>query len=297
MAAFFTLLLLCLIMGFASFGAGLAPLVLNLSTTKIRLISSFGIGILVGTALIVIIPEGVEALYSSSEDESGNSKAIGISLILGFLMMFLIDRLPDYLSKRKSMPKFMSVGIDMSSLRFSHSNNDDTVSTNDNGSNNNKTPFSTIVGLVIHSIADGVALGASVASENSALEAIIFLAIMVHKAPASFGFSAVLLRDKVQIRFMKRALAVFASGAPLGALVTFLILKLIGSETNDIQQWTGLLLLFSGGTFLFVAVHAMQDLHESSDPGSLPQDSTGVDITLSAVGMLVPLVTLLVPDV
>ncbi|VDO63554.1 unnamed protein product [Onchocerca flexuosa] len=46
-----------------SFLAGLIPLAFSMSEKRTRLLSTFGAGLLVGTALSVIIPEGVEALY------------------------------------------------------------------------------------------------------------------------------------------------------------------------------------------------------------------------------------------
>ena len=38
-----------------------------MSPSRLRLVSTIGMGVLVGTSLIVIIPEGVETLYSASE--------------------------------------------------------------------------------------------------------------------------------------------------------------------------------------------------------------------------------------
>ena len=51
----------------SSFLAGMLPLSLSLSSRQLRLITAVGTGVLVGTALIVIIPEGIETLYSASE--------------------------------------------------------------------------------------------------------------------------------------------------------------------------------------------------------------------------------------
>jgi zinc transporter 9 len=85
------------------------------------------------------------------------------------------------------------------------------------------------------------------------LEAIVFLAIMLHKAPAAFGLSAVLLRAGLAKRQARGHLIVFSLAAPVGAIVTWILLNVLGSEGaggEGIQWWTGVLLLFSGGTFL-----------------------------------------------
>ncbi|KAL8942526.1 MAG: hypothetical protein Q9211_001351, partial [Gyalolechia sp. 1 TL-2023] len=50
-----------------SFLAGSLPLSFALSQSRLQLISTIGMGVLVGTSLIVIIPEGVDTLYSASE--------------------------------------------------------------------------------------------------------------------------------------------------------------------------------------------------------------------------------------
>ena len=59
-----------------------------------------------------------------------------------------------------------------------------------------KNVLITTIGLAIHSLADGAALGASLYlesfGETKGLGMIIFLAIMLHKAPASLGFGTFL---------------------------------------------------------------------------------------------------------
>ncbi|KAK2070654.1 hypothetical protein P8C59_005131 [Phyllachora maydis] len=66
MGGLLILLALSVVMALASFLAGALPLSMTLSQSQLRLTSSIGIGILVGTALIVIIPEGIEAVATTS---------------------------------------------------------------------------------------------------------------------------------------------------------------------------------------------------------------------------------------
>ena len=51
------------------------------------------------------------------------------------------------------------------------------------------------LGLLVHNVADGIAMGAASAGVNKSLETIVFLAIIMHKAPAAFGLSALLLHE------------------------------------------------------------------------------------------------------
>ena len=47
----------------------------------------------------------------------------------------------------------------------------------------------------MHASADGIAFGAAASGSNHSLELIVYLAIMLHKAPSSFGLSSFLLHE------------------------------------------------------------------------------------------------------
>ena len=80
-----------------TFTVGYLPTKLAASQKVMNLISLFGAGLLVGAALIVIVPEGMTVLYESMKSESGESdkeainRYAGGSLIFGFIVMLLID--------------------------------------------------------------------------------------------------------------------------------------------------------------------------------------------------------------
>ena len=86
------------------------------------------------------------------------------------------------------------------------------------------------------------------------LSFIVFFAFMIHKAPAAFGLTTVLLRQGLSKRQARVHLAAFSLAAPAGAIVTWLVVGLLGGlaghEEGGMKWWTGLILLFSGGTFL-----------------------------------------------
>ena len=66
------LILLNLSMFISSFLSGLAPLLLT-TTTKpnSKNLNIFGVGLMVGTALLIILPEGIETLYNANHGEEG----------------------------------------------------------------------------------------------------------------------------------------------------------------------------------------------------------------------------------
>lgn len=322
-------------MALASFLAGALPLSMTLSQSQLRLISSIGIGILVGTSLIVIIPEGVEAVASTTstghephvlrsivvarrqtpelvlprelhaietleaspidygtalrraletredalppegeapaeppkeeedkhEDKDFPTFYIGLSLMLGFVLMFLIDRLPQHATDGLNRtPATRHISLD--NLGSSSVNGDGDGDGEDDGFLGSFTPsprqsrsLATTTGLVIHAAADGIAMGASATTSDMKLGLIIFIAIMFHKAPAAFGLTSLLLRQGLSKRAARGHLIAFSMAAPFGALGTFIILSILGGgnmEGPSGQWWTGMLLLFSGGTFLLV---------------------------------------------
>lgn len=213
---------------------------------------------------------------SDSDESSSNHRDphayVGISLITGFILMYLIDTLPkQYLTK----PAPQRFQISLNNLNFNATNRTDSVGSLEEhlpdpttptaqNQQTSSSPSSTTTGLVIHACADGIALGAS-STTTSRLTFIIFLALIVHKAPAAFGLTSVLLKQGLPKRSARAHLIVFALAAPLGALLTWFAAHLLGyssatgGESMSTEFATGILLLFSGGTFLYVAVHTMHD--------------------------------------
>ena len=59
---------------------------------------------------------------------------------------------------------------------------------------------------------DGLALGAAAASTQTDIEMIVFVAIMLHKAPASFGLVSFLLHEGLDRVRARRHLFIFALG-------------------------------------------------------------------------------------
>lgn len=180
------LILLTIVMLIGSYLAGSIPLVVTLSEEKLKVVTVFGAGLLVGTALTVIIPEGIRALYSSDvqqimvssqspnngktpehiDGDTGpeHSSTIGLSLVLGFVFMMIVDQIA---SRRNKDPY---------------------------SSDRNSTAT---IGLVVHAAADGIALGAAATTSHQDVEMIVFLAIMLHKAPAAFGLVSFLLHEGI----------------------------------------------------------------------------------------------------
>ncbi|KFZ06871.1 hypothetical protein V501_07005 [Pseudogymnoascus sp. VKM F-4519 (FW-2642)] len=240
---------------------------------------------------------------------------IGLSLITGFILMFLIDKLPRHATSTLASPPTRHISLNnLSETTPTSPISNDSFLHSLAPSPKQTRSLATTTGLVIHAAADGIAMGASATSSNTKLGFIIFLAIMLHKAPAAFGLTSVLLKQGLSKRAARGHLIIFSLAAPIGALTTWLLVNIAGGgagmEGENGQWWTGMLLLFSAGTFLYVAMHAMQDDaagHDHASSSTLNGFGDGGgggggggkrgggpvlrDTVASVVGMLIPLVT------
>lgn len=287
---------------------GSIPLSLTFSEKNMRSMSICGAGLIVGTALSVIIPEGVHTLYegkghahthdhdhehkhehehhdhhdpkSSTKNQLIKEKflaglheqlapdvelhsMIGISLTLGFVFMLLVDHL--------------------CGGHHSHGQSD---------LPQRQKSVTATLGLLVHAAADGIALGAAATTTRTDIEMIVFLAIMLHKAPAAFGLSSFLLHEGYERSRIRRHLLAFSIAAPLFAVITYYGLSQTGKEVMSSMNGTGLAMLFSAGTFLYVAtVHILPELIHRVEHG---EDNGGKlgrrELFLLVLGILFPLV-------
>lgn len=177
---------------------------------------------------------------SDAGDHSHNdhSTTIALSLIAGFVLMLLIDNLGGAgHGHSHGGGEYRPV-----------SDNSSEISIPERGGSG-----STItLGLIVHAAADGIALGAASATERSDLQFIVFLAIMLHKAPAAFGLTSVLLREHVSHDRVRKNLLIFSLSAPVGAIVTICGFAMLGGSEES-ATWGGpaIAMLFSAGTFLY----------------------------------------------
>jgi len=330
----YLLIFLSVAMLMGSFLSGIVPMAFKLSDSKSRHLALVGSGILVGTALAIIIPEGIDSIYGQSEPLAPNSSPkhqnsevqtapirgssdfawiIGISLVTGFVLMLLIDQFSIY----RSGDCHPSHGVDLTRTEYMLASQDDDadicleeedVVSNEvpsttssetrpirdhdshriamRGVQNNysnqvysdsghlcqnhesrqpsratNTKVTPTLGLVIHASADGIALGAAATTSHREVEMIIFLAIMLHKAPAAFSLVVFLLHRGLEHSTIRQHLLAFSLSAPIAALVTYFGLSQSGKEALRRNNATGIAMLFSAGTFLYVAtVHVLPEL-------------------------------------
>nr|XP_057915223.1 zinc transporter ZIP9 [Doryrhamphus excisus] len=224
---------------------GFIPLLFQLSQRSLHFVSILGAGFLCGTALAITIPEGVDLLQdawthgqASSSAANTNSTGtgpspqvyMGLALTLGFTFMFMVAQLGSYFSMcGKTSP--------------------------------NSNAITATLGLVIHAAADGFALGAVVATGQVTVQIIVFFAVILHKAPAAFGLVAFLMHTGLEKKSIQGHLLAFSAAAPIVAIATYFILHASSASSENQLTATGVGMLFSAGTFLFVAtVHVLPEV-------------------------------------
>ncbi|KIK26749.1 hypothetical protein PISMIDRAFT_675689 [Pisolithus microcarpus 441] len=300
-----SLTLMSTVMGTVSYGVGLVPLSIALSRKHLSILSTLGTGLLIGTALGVVIPEGVEEIATSNSDRSSLSVRVGASVLTGFAFMLLIE---EYFSSHAAslLPHHQVHGntqgdtfqIDLEELEREQGISEPAIAGsrqpstarhfgNDDASHR---VFPLSLGLVVHALVDGYALGVSATADerSSALSLIVFLAIIVHKAPTALALTTSLLSRSLPVVECKRHLLVFSLATPVSAILSYLLCSL---PFMNQRLGPGVPLLFSGGTFLYVAT-VLQ--HSADRVPDAPLSTGGISkvarsITL-VVGMFFPLV-------
>lgn len=97
--------------------------------------------------------------------------------------------------------------------------------------------------------------------------------------PTALGLTTTLLSLDLPRPAIQKRLLIFSCAAPLGAIITYLLTSMFGrhldggsdSSIDALSWWTGVVLLFSGGSFLYVAtvlqpISAADSDEHSHDP-------------------------------
>ncbi|PCH39959.1 Zinc/iron permease [Wolfiporia cocos MD-104 SS10] len=327
MSGFIGVLLMSAFLGAASFGIGILPLSFSFSKLALARLSALGTGLLLGAALGVIIPEGVETLASANASSEFPTSAIAFSLLAGFTFMLIVEQLlsphahddhplnlpssPPHAPKPDEPVSSVEFDVELGELERAegieivHDVNRNPLRSPafrpplqpaEAGSKTRAYPLT--LGLVLHALADGLALGSSALSGArtdptgpsldsalpSGLSFVVFLALVIHKAPTALALTTSLLSTALPRAECKKHLAAFSASTPLGALASYALLSFLG--TGGEGRWPGVALLISGGTFLYVAtVLRPVSSHGAAAEGDISQKAR---VLFTVLGMFVP---------
>jgi solute carrier family 39 (zinc transporter), member 9 len=255
----------------AAFFGGAMPLLgrVNHEHKLLGVFTSVSAGFLISAACLIVIPEGFERYaghsdfavedgeveagheghdHAESEDDHDHdhdhggghhagsfgldpSITGGLAILLGFLLMLVTE----------------SLGFGHDIHEEHHHDSGGHVHHPVGAVHGKRLAAIVVIGLTIHTIADGMAIGAGLATGSQALTGSLVATLLTHKVPAAFSLTVFSQHAHGNIRRTWLDLLIFSAATPLAIMVTWLVLG------NLSDQMVGLVLLFSAGTFIYVA--------------------------------------------
>lgn len=230
-----------------SMAGALLPRVGHLGERHAHLLVALSSGIFLGLLFLMLLPEAVE----ETEHGGFDTHYAMYALLGGFVLILCVD-----FFVKGDCAEGHSHGI---------------------------ASFSSLAGLSVHAVCDGMALAATfLAGEEVGLMATAGMCI--HKFVVLFSLSSsMLMIEDNKSRILKKLFG-FSLITPIAGLVFMLFLDGI-----DIDQYSGLLLSFAAGTFMYVAIaHMLPDaLHEGRDAKTIAAIIAGILLML-AISLVFP---------
>ncbi|QPJ66253.1 MAG: ZIP family metal transporter [Candidatus Nitrohelix vancouverensis] len=185
---------------------GWIPTVKILSKGTFRLVISFCAGVLLGAVFFHMLPEISTVLGDN----------LGVPIMLGFLMIFLMEKFIMVHPCEEGECDFHKVGL------------------------------AAYFGIGFHSLLEGIAIGAG---EMMNLSLVIFTAVAVHKFPAALALGGMLVKGgEYSKNRILVSMLIFSLATPVGALFAVSIL-------DGLSEYAlGVAIGLSAGTFLFISI-------------------------------------------
>jgi zinc and cadmium transporter len=190
---------------FVSLLGGFLPLIKALSQKSLALLLSFSAGVLLGAVFFHMIPEAGKFLHDG----------LGLAVLGGFLLIFTLER-----------------------FVFVHA-------CEERGCDIHQMGIPAFLGISLHSLLDGVALGAGLLIPE--LGPVVLLAVIIHKMPDGISISSILLSAGWNRRTVGLLSLLFSLTTPVGAIVAYLFLSAVAAESVAVA------IGISAGTFLAIA--------------------------------------------
>ena len=190
---------------FISLVGGFLPLLRALSQRALALLLSFSAGVLLGAVFFHMLPETGRLLHD----------AIGWPVLSGFLLIFVMERFVFVHACEEYDCDIHQMGIPA------------------------------FLGISLHSLLDGIALGAGLMVPQLGL--VVLLAVIIHKMPDSISISSILLAAGWNRRKIGWLNLLFSLTTPIGAVIAYLFFRSLSAEN------VAVVIGISAGTFLAIA--------------------------------------------
>jgi zinc and cadmium transporter len=227
----------CLAIALFSLVGGLLPNWVRMTHTRTQLVMSFVSGLMLGVAFYHLLPHSITLV--------GGPLAADVSvwwLMIGLIGMLLLLRM-----------------FHFHQHDFSHEEDEHHEHHHSHG-DHGAHPFSWLgiaLGLALHTIIDGIALGAVIQGEATGTEVGglfgmgVFLAILLHKPLDAMSITTVMEAGGWSRTARATTNAIFAFMCPVGALLFFFG---VGYLDDSRDYVVGVALAFSAGAFICIAL-------------------------------------------
>ena len=184
-----------------------------------------------------LITSHVHEESHGDEEENLENLIIGAAILAGFIMMLILE----------------GSGMGHAIHEEHHDHHDEHGHEH---VHHGAAPWLLVLGLSLHSAADGLAIGSAAAGASEAVTALVAMAVLIHKVPAAFSLGVFSMHERENRNDSVRDIVMFSLATPVMILVSFYTLQ--GMDEHLIA----LAMLFAAGTFLYVAtVDTLPDIH------------------------------------
>lgn len=241
-----TLGVYCVLIIVASLLGGSLPAFVNLTHKRMQLLISFVGGLMLGIGLFHMLPHALAELGPTGIDRTM------LAVMTGLIVMFFLLRTFHF---HHHDPTELPVAAEPHD--HDHDHDHDGGCKHGSPIRHELSWLGVFIGLSIHTLLDGIALGASLrADELHGLSTLLmglgtFVAILLHKPLDAISITALMRAGKWPWRSQLAVNATFALMCPLGAM-----LFLFGTSAliEQQQQLVGTALAFSAGVFLCISL-------------------------------------------
>jgi zinc transporter 9 len=213
-----------------SLGPGLLPQVFvnRVSSQGLADLTGFASGLLLVSAFVVVVPEGFHTAAESGGGFAFDPVVLGLAGLAGFGLLLVLEG--------------WGIGHAVHEEHHDHESG--------HGHEHVHHPYSSGVvalGLSVHALADGLAIGAAATSGETSFSLLVAFAVIVHRVPAALSLGIFLLHQPGGRRAAIKGLLLFTLATPVAIVLSYLVLD--GADKSVLA----LVLLFSAGTFVYVA--------------------------------------------
>ena len=194
---------------------------------------SFASGFLLSAAFIHLIPEAIEL--------AGNNAMM--VLLSGFFLIYLLEKTVMIHSCAEAGDEHCDV---------------------------HKMGPGALIGLSLHSLFDGIAIGAGF-EVSPTIGFIATIGVLIHKLPEGLSIMSILLSADYKSREAMYYVTLIALGTPVGALISYFFL------TGISLTFIGFALAFSAGTFIYIsASDLIPQTHDCKSLNTLVMFALGI---------------------